>query len=98
MQAFYYFCNFADAFPHSPYVADAKQRMIYLRNLFALKELRIANYYFERGSYVAAANRASYLIKNFQQAPQAEDALVILVKANRKLGLKKSARDALMVL
>jgi outer membrane protein assembly factor BamD len=98
MQAYNDFVNFTKAFPNSPYVADAKQRMIYLRNLFALKELRIANYYYEHRVYLAAANRASYLIKNFKQAPQAEEALVLLVKANQKLGLKKAARDALMVL
>ena len=71
--------------------------MIYLRNMFAKHELHVANYYFQRKMYVAAAERASYLIKNYQQAPSARPALVILYKANMAMGLTKAAEDAAAV-
>lgn len=85
-------------FPKSKYVADARQRMIYLTNLFAQTELNVAKYYFDRKAYVAAANRASFLLENYSQAQQSEAALVVLVKSKRKLGLQKSADEALAVL
>ena len=97
-QSYNNFSTFINRFPNSPYAADASQRMIYLRNLFARKELSAAKFYFERKAYVAAANRASYVVHHYQQAPEVAPALVILVKANRKLGLHKEAADALHVL
>ena len=98
MTAYNNFVQLITMFPRSTYVADAKQRMAYLRNMFADKELAIANYYFDRKAYVAAANRASHLVKTYQEAPQVEQALAIMVKANRRLGMKKAADDALLVL
>lgn len=92
------FATLIRRFPDSPYVVDARQRMIYLRNMFAQRELHIGNYYYKRRAYVAAANRATYLLNNYHQAPQAEKALVLLIKADRKLGLKKPAADALATL
>jgi outer membrane protein assembly factor BamD len=95
------FSDFRDLihfFPHSIYAADARLRMIYLRNLFSLHELDIADYYMERKAYVAAANRATYIVQHFQRTPQVEPALAILVRANRALGLDESANNALRVL
>lgn len=98
IEAYNNFKTLISYFPRSSYVADAKQRMIYLRNLFAQKELHAANYYYERGSFVAAANRASFIVQTYPQAPQVEQALVLLVNANRHLRLQKPANDALLVL
>ena len=44
-------------YPDSAYAADAKARMVQLRNLLARHEINVANYYFKRGAYVAATNR-----------------------------------------
>ncbi len=86
-------------YPHSQYAPDARQRMVYLRNLLAASELHIADYYMRRGAYVAAANRARYVLENYPTAdePLAE-ALILLVEANYKLGLTDAANDALRVL
>ena len=81
-------------FPDSPYKPDALQRMIYLRNIFAQRELNTANYYFERKMYVAAAERAGYLVKNYPQAPSARTALELLYRANMAMGLTQAAADA----
>lgn len=95
------FINFAELlrrYPHSVYAPDARNRMIYLRNLIAQKEVNIAEYYFKRKEYVAAINRANGVIIHYQQSPQVVDALGVMVKAYRQLGLTQLADDSLAVL
>lgn len=98
LQAYTDFSILVTRYPNSRYTPDARQRMLYLRNMFAQSELNIAEFYMKRKMYVAAANRASYLIENYPQAPQTEKALVILIKADRALHLDEAADDALKVL
>lgn len=93
-QAYSDFATLVQKFPDSQYKANALQRMIYLRNSFAKRELNGANYYYEHGMYIAAAGRASYLLETYPQAPSAQRALVILYRANQRLGLNKAADDA----
>jgi outer membrane protein assembly factor BamD len=97
MQAYTDFALLVQRFPESKYKDNALQRMIYLRNTLAQRELHAANYYFERKRYVAAAERASYLLKNYPQATSAKQALIVLYRANKSLGLEKAAEDALRV-
>lgn len=85
-------------FPDSKYAPDARQRMIHLRALLARHEYEVGEYYYKRGSYVAAINRAQGVIHNFPQTKVTEPALILLVKANRKLGLQKAADDAFRIL
>ncbi len=85
-------------FPESRYVTDARQRMIYLRNMRAEHEYAVAEYYFRRGAYAGAVNRVKYLVEHMDGAPRVADALVLMVKAYRELGLPDLAGDALSVL
>lgn len=96
-QAYSDFATLAQLFPNSIYKADAEQHMIYLRNMFAKSELNVSKYYYERRRYVASAERASYLIRTYPQAPSVQDALVVLYHANKALGLMDAASDALRV-
>lgn len=96
-QAFADFGTLVQKFPESQYKANALQRMIYLRNMFAQQELNVSKYYFKRKMYVAAIERAGYLVKNYPQAPSVKTALVILYEANKALGLKQASEDALAV-
>ncbi|MDH3642009.1 MAG: outer membrane protein assembly factor BamD [Gammaproteobacteria bacterium] len=84
--------------PDSQYAPDATKRMVYLRNMLADSELHIADYYMRRGAYVAASNRARYVVENYSKSLAAADALAIMVEANWKLGLPDAANDALRVL
>jgi outer membrane protein assembly factor BamD len=45
-EAFAEFAQLVSRFPNSPYAADARARMVYLRNLLARHEIHVANYYF----------------------------------------------------
>lgn len=96
-QAYVDFSLLIQRFPTSQYKANALQRMVYLRNMFAQRELNTANYYFERKMYVATAERAAYLIKNYPQAASAKPALALLYRTNLAMGLNKAAADNLAV-
>lgn len=85
-------------FPNSQYAADARQRMIFLRNRLASYEIYVARYYMKRGAYVAALNRSKYAIENYDGAPAIKEALEISRDAYTKLGLKDLADKSAAVL
>jgi len=93
--SFLYFKELVERFPNSRYSANAKQRMIHLRNLLAQNELHVANYYMDLGTFVAAANRAKYIVENLPRTPAIPEALTIMASAYQQLGLQKLADDAL---
>jgi len=85
-------------FPESKYTQDALARMNYLLNALAKHEAAVAHYYYRRGAYVAAVNRAQNLLKQYPQAPANEDALAILWASYDKLGLTELRDDARRIL
>lgn len=97
-KAFLDFNELMTRFPDSPYVADAHQRMIYIRNMIAKRILEIAHFYYVRNAYVGAANRANEVIQHYQGTPSVPGALVILVESYTALGDKTNAEQALHVL
>ncbi len=96
--SFYDFTQLVKKFPDSRYAEDARARLVFLHNQLARYEINVANYYMRRGAYVAAANRAKYVIENYQRTPAAQDALSILVQAYSKMGMPDLARDVQRVL
>ena len=85
-------------YPQSRYAEDARQRMIYLRNMMASSDLHVAMFYLRRGAYVAASNRAKSIVETYPQSPEAGDALAIMVISYKQLGQDKLAEDADRVL
>jgi outer membrane protein assembly factor BamD len=98
LQSFNDFSELIKRFPESIYVEDAQQRMRHLRNILAQHEVNVANFYMRRGAFVAAANRARYVVENYQQAPAMPEALVLLAKSYKVLELDDLAADATRVL
>ncbi len=96
-EAFDNFQELVRRFPQSEYAADAKQRMLALRNNLAMYEIHVARFYIKRRAYVAAANRASYVVKEFQRTPAMPYALQIMQQAYTKMGLTDLAADAARV-
>ena len=96
--AYQAFKQLSEQFPASRYTADARQRMDYIVNSLAAYEVHVARYYFRRGAYVAAANRAQQALTDFQQAPSSEEALHLLVQSYDKLALPGLRDDAERVL
>jgi outer membrane protein assembly factor BamD len=85
-------------FPESKYAADSIERMRYLTNALSSYEVHVADYYYRRGAYVAAANRAQASLLNFPRTPANEDALILMARSYDKLGLPQLRDDAQRVL
>ena len=97
-RAFRDFSDLLNRYPDSQYAPDARQRMIAIRNRLAELELHAARYYIKREAYVAANNRARYVVENFPNTPATEEALIILAETYQFLNLKKGAQDAIQLL
>jgi len=98
LRAFRHFSELIDRFPQSKYAEDAKKRMVYLRNSLAEHELHIARFYMKRSAFVAAANRAKRVIETYQRTPAIPEALTILAKSYKIMGLDDLMVDTLRVL
>jgi outer membrane protein assembly factor BamD len=96
--AYQSFKQLVEQYPQSRYAADAQLRMNYILNSLAAYEVHVARYYFRRGAFVAAANRAQQAVQEFQQSPSTEEALFIMVRSYDKLGLSQLRDDAERVL
>jgi outer membrane protein assembly factor BamD len=88
------FQQLIEKYPHSQYVGDAQQRMVYLRNRLADFELHVAQYYMRRGAYVGALNRAKYCVENYDGAPAVKDSMKVIVSAYYNLNMLDLAKSA----
>lgn len=96
--AFDDFALMVQRYPSSPYIGDARQRMIHLRNRIASHEYAIAEFYYGRGAYVAAAERSSNIIARYPGAPHSYLALDLMERSYRRAGLLAQADDAHRIL
>jgi outer membrane protein assembly factor BamD len=85
-------------FPDSRYAPDSIARMRYLTNALAMYEVHVGRYYYNRGAYVAAVNRAVTNLTNYPQTPGNEDALILMIRSYEKLGTPQLRDDAQRVL
>lgn len=93
-EAFDSFKLLVTRFPDSKYAPDAHLRMKYLLNALAQYEVHVAKYYYRRGAYLAAANRAQQALQKYPDAPAIEEALFVLVRSYDKLGMTDLRDDA----
>jgi outer membrane protein assembly factor BamD len=97
-ESFAAFKELVQKFPTSNYAEDARIRMTYLTNALGMYEVHVASYYYARGAYVAAANRAQASLVNHPRTPSNEMALDLMVRSYRNLGLTQLADDARAIL
>lgn len=97
-EAYATFAELVDRFPNSKYTSDARDKMQKLLNALAGHELSVARYYMKRGAWLAAAGRAQIIISQYQNTPNVEESLAILVAAYQNLGEQKLSDDAKRVL
>ena len=93
-ESFGAFKELVTLFPDSKYAADSIVRMRYLTNALGGYEVHVAEYYYRRGAYIAAVNRAQAALVNYPRTPSNEDALILLVKGYDKLGMTQLHDDA----
>ncbi|OGT42678.1 MAG: hypothetical protein A3F42_06075 [Gammaproteobacteria bacterium RIFCSPHIGHO2_12_FULL_37_34] len=92
------FDELVSRFPNSHYTPPAHQYMIYMRNMMANHELQVAQYYYNRNAYVAAANRASDVVMHYQGAGAVVDALKLMMQSYHQLGMTKLEQDTRLIL
>ncbi|OOG51919.1 outer membrane protein assembly factor BamD [Polaromonas sp. C04] len=92
------FKELATRFPDSRYTPDARQRMTYIVNSLAAYEVHVARYYYTRGAYVAAINRAEVALRDYRDVPALEEALYIMVKSYDALGMTQLRDDTKRVM
>jgi len=80
-------------FPNSKYAADSRQRIIALKSNLAYYELNVAAYYAKRGAYVAAINRAQYIIEEYPKTTAVPRALLVMLNIYKKTGMNDLASD-----
>ncbi|AMM23066.1 outer membrane protein assembly factor BamD [Variovorax sp. PAMC 28711] len=97
-ESFLAFKELVTRFPASRYTPDARQRMNYIVNSLAQYEVHVARYYYQRGAYLAAINRAQLALADYREVPALEEALYIMVKSYDALGMPQLRDDAQRVL
>lgn len=97
-ESFLAFKDLVTRYPDSRYTKDATLRMTYLVNTLANHELHVARYYMKRTAYVAALNRAKYVLEYYPDSPAIEEALVIMISAYDSLGMDDLKQDTIRVL
>ncbi len=97
-ESFEAFRELAARFPDSRYTPDARLRMNYIVNSLAQYEVHVARYYYSRGAYVAAINRAQIALADYREVPALEEALYIVYKSYEALGMTQLRDDARRVL
>jgi len=97
-ESFEAFKELVNRFPDSKYTADARLRMTYIVNSLAKYEVHVARYYYSRGAYVAAINRAQNALADYRDVPALEEALFILMRSYDALGMAQLRDDAKRVM
>ncbi|MCF6298637.1 MAG: outer membrane protein assembly factor BamD [Thiomicrorhabdus sp.] len=98
LRAFQYYNELVNRFPSSRYTAEASKRLIVLKNQMARHELLVAQFYFDKQAYLAAANRANYILKNYPQSVVTLDSLKLLEQAYQKLEMPEIAQNVKSVI
>jgi outer membrane protein assembly factor BamD len=96
-EAFESFKVVVERFPDSKYAPDSLDRMRYIVNSLAEADVIVARFYYQRGAYLASANRAQLVIRDYDRAPAVEEALYLLTKSYEKLGMTDLSNDAARV-
>jgi outer membrane protein assembly factor BamD len=98
VEAFNDFDELCRRFPDSRYAPDARKRMVFLRNNLSSYEVDVARYYLRRKAWVAAANRARYVLETYPETPETGGALEVMHIAYTELEMPELAEDAMRVL
>ncbi|XID75441.1 outer membrane protein assembly factor BamD [Alkanindiges sp. WGS2144] len=83
--------EFIQRFPDSHYAVDAAQRMQYINQELAESEMNIARFNIKRQAWLAAIQRARWVLEYYPQTPQIPEALATIVHGYQKLGDQQTA-------
>lgn len=90
-QAFTDFSQLLQSYPNSQYAADARLRLIALKDRLSVHELAVAQFYTKRGAYVAVVNRVQDMLSNYPDTRATREALPLMENAYRQMQLTAEA-------
>jgi outer membrane protein assembly factor BamD len=93
-KSFAAFKTVVEQYPKSEYAHDSLQRMVYLRDRLASYEVYVARYYYKRGAYIAAAQRARGAIEQYDGSPAVQPALDLLIQCYDHMQLQALAKQS----
>lgn len=85
-------------YPKSPYALKARNRIKIAVDMLAAKEMKVARYYLEQKTYLAAINRYRIVVTKYQTTAHVEEALMRIAEAYMALGIQAEAQTATAVL
>ncbi|CAK9885954.1 MAG: Outer membrane protein assembly factor BamD [Candidatus Erwinia impunctatus] len=89
--AFHAFSQLVQSYPNSQYSADARKRLVYLKDRLAKYELAVAQFYTKRSAYVAVVNRVERMLADYPDTQATRTALALMENAYRQLQLNAEA-------
>ena len=85
-------------FSGSRYDSQAQQKLDECHDWMAQMHLFVGQFYYRRGSYLAATHRFQQILKDYPDKPVAAEALYFLAKAYHEMGADDWARENLVAL
>lgn len=85
-------------YPESSYAVKARNRIKITTDMLAAAEMKVARYYLEQHTYLAAINRYRIVITTYQTTAHVEEALMRVAEAYMALGIQSEAQTATAVL
>jgi len=85
-------------FPGSRYEAEAKETILTCQEQLVQRHLMVGEFYYKRGSYLAAAHRYEKIINEFPELETTGEAMFKLAKTYQELGIKEWTQEWLVAL
>ena len=85
-------------YPTSRYETEAKQTILTCKEQLVQRHLMVGEFYFKRGSYLAAAHRYEKIIKEFPELKTTGEAMFHLAKTYQDLGIEEWTQKWLVAL
>jgi outer membrane protein assembly factor BamD len=92
------FTDFLKRFPNSRFAPDATQRLRHIVNQFAESEMNVARFQVKRQAWLAAVQRARWVIEYYPQTPQIPEALATAAYSYQQMGMADLAKPYVDVL
>jgi len=85
-------------FPESEYAKDSRQKLIFINENIAAKDMEVAIFYLNQQQYLAALGRYNKVIEKYPKSKFIPEALYRLVEIYTILGMEEEAEKAASVI